>query len=47
MPFVLYGLGSVRDALEMKVWELQEALLSAKDRDWQKSFMALHGLNSK
>ncbi len=47
MPFVLYGLGSVTDALNLKIWELRETLTAANDREWQKSFMALHGLQTK
>ena len=47
MPFVLYQLGSVRDALDMSIWELRETLMSVKDNDWQKGFLALHGLQVK
>ena len=47
MPFPLYGLGSIKDALDMKIWELRETMLSVKDNDWQKVFMALHGLQFK
>ena len=47
MPFPLYGLGSIKEALEMKVWELREVMMSVKDNDWQKAFMALHGLQQK
>lgn len=47
MPFVLYGLGTVNDALNMRVWELKETLTAANDKEWQKSFMILHGLQTK
>ena len=47
MPFVLYQLGSVKDALDMSMWELQETIMSVKDNDWQKAFMAFHGLQVK
>jgi hypothetical protein len=47
MPFVLYRLGSVTDALNMKVWELKETLTAANDSEWQKAFKALNGLPTK
>lgn len=47
MPFVLYRLGSVTDALNMKVWELKETLTAANESEWQKAFKALNGLPIK
>ena len=44
MPLVLYGCGSVNDLLELKVYDLRKLEMAVKDKDFQKQFLALHGL---
>ena len=47
MPLVLYQVASVKEILDMSMWEIQETLSSLKDEEWKKGFLALHGLQTK
>lgn len=47
LPLTLYGCGSVKEILEMKMYEIVETLMAVKDEDFKKSFYALHGLQKK
>ena len=46
MPLSLYGFGSVRDILEMKMWQIQECSLCFKDENLQNIFRVVHGLEN-
>lgn len=47
IPLTLFGFGSINELLELKVYELEEAAIMSNDKDFQKSFMAVHGYNVK
>lgn len=46
MPLSLYGFGSVKDILEMKMWQIQECSLCFKNEDLQNIFKFTRGLDS-
>lgn len=46
-PLVQYGMGSINDILEMRMYEIREANVCTKDRDFQKNFAIIHGLEVK
>lgn len=47
LPLVLYGCGTVKEILDMKVYEIIETQMAIKDKDFKKSFYILHGLQKK
>jgi len=47
LPLVLYGCGTVKEILDMKVYEIIETLMAVKDKNFQDSFYAIHGLQKK
>lgn len=44
LPLSFFGIGSVKDILSMKMWEIREALICLKDDDTQKLFRATRGI---
>lgn len=45
IPLSLYGLGSVRELLDMKMFELKELKICMEAEDMQELYRNLHGLS--
>lgn len=46
MPLSLYGFGSVKEILELKMWQIEECSLCFKNENIQEIFKQVHGLEN-
>ena len=47
VPMSFFGLGSVKDILQLKLWQIYALQNTLKDEDLMELYKTLHGLNNK
>lgn len=47
VPMSFFGLGSVKDILQLKLWQIYALQNTLKDEDLMELYKTLHGLNTK